>query len=97
MDKEKLFAELLGILEELSVTVKYDRGNFKGGLVRYREDNLFYINRKADMDVKLQNIVNELKEITIPQELLSDEIKEAFPELINDDNKVLKHDGNQEV
>ena len=84
MDKEKLFAELVALLEELSVTVKYDRGNFRGGLVRYREDNLFYINRKADMDVKLQNIVNELKEIHISPELLSDEIKAAFPELLSD-------------
>jgi hypothetical protein len=85
MDKEKLFTDLLALLEELSVTVKYDRGNFKGGLVRYREDSLYYVNRKADIDAKIQNIVNELKQIDFPRELLSDEIREAFPELVAKD------------
>ena len=86
MDKEKLFADLLALLEELSVTVKYDRGNFKGGLIRYREDSLYYINRKADIDAKIQNIVNELKQIDFPAELLSDKIKNAFPELVSKHN-----------
>lgn len=84
MEKELLFNQLLGLLEDLSVTVKYDRGNFVGGLFRYYEDNFFYINRKEDIDHKLQTIINELKQVDIPQEKLSTEIREAFPELIQD-------------
>ncbi len=86
MDKEKIFADLLTLLDELSVTVKYDRGNFKGGLVKYREDSLYYVNRKADIDAKIQNIVNELKQIDIPRDLLSEEIAAAFPELLHNNN-----------
>lgn len=82
MEKELLLEQLINIIEKLSVTVKYDRGNFKGGLVRYHEDNYFYINRKADIDVKIQTIVNELKQVQIPEELISSEIKSAFPELL---------------
>jgi len=82
MDKEHLLNQLIELIETLSVTVKYDRGNFKGGLVRYREDNFFYINRKADIDIKLQTIINELKQIQIPDELLSSDIRSAFPELL---------------
>ena len=82
MDKEALFNQLLGLLEDLSVTVKYDRGNFTGGLFRYHEDNFFYVNRKEDIDHKLQTIINELKQLDIPQEMLSEDIREAFPELI---------------
>lgn len=82
MDKEQLLLQLLDIIDKLSVTVKYDRGNFNGGLVRYREDTLFYINRKADMDTKLQNIVNELKQVHVPESLISPELRLAFPELL---------------
>jgi len=82
MDKEKLLNQLIEIIEELSVTVKYDRGNFKGGLVRYHEENIFYINRKADIDAKLQTIVNELKQVHIPESLVSPELRLAFPDLL---------------
>ncbi len=82
MDKEQLLQQLLEIIEDLSVTVKYDRGNFKGGLVRYHEDSIFYINRKTDIDAKLQTIVNELKQAHIPESLVSPELRLAFPELL---------------
>ncbi len=78
-----MLLQLLEIIEKLSVTVKYDRGNFKGGLVRYHEDNIFYINRKADIDTKLQTIVNELKEMHIPESLISPELRLAFPDLLD--------------
>ena len=74
--------QLLDIIEALSVSVKYDRGNFKGGLIRYHEDNIYYINRKADIDTKLQTIVNELKQMRIPEKLISPELRLAFPELL---------------
>ncbi len=77
-----MLQQLLELIEELSVTVKYDRGNFKGGLIRYHEDNIYYINRKADMDTKLQTIVNELKQMRIPEKLVSPELRLAFPELL---------------
>ena len=82
MEKEQLLEQLILIIEQLSVMVKYDRGNFKGGLVRYHTDKYFYINRKADIDVKIQTIINELKQVQIPDELLTSEIKDAFPELL---------------
>lgn len=84
MDKEALFNQLIGLLEDLSVKVKYDRGNFTGGLFRYHKDNFFYVNRKEDIDHKLYTIINELKQLDIPPEMLSVDIREAFPELIRD-------------
>lgn len=81
MDSEKLLEQLLQLIEQLSVTIRYDRGNFKGGLVRYKDDNLFYINRKTDVDHKIQTIVNELKQVQIPKELLTSDLLLAFPEL----------------
>lgn len=74
MSKEDELAELISLLEKLSVTVKYQSGNFRGGLVRYDNMNIFYLNRKADPQVKINNILSELKQMKIPEELMNDTI-----------------------
>jgi hypothetical protein len=78
MDNDKLFEELLQLLEKLSIQVRYDRGNFRGGLVKYHDADIFYINRKSDVDVKINTIINELKNIEIPEELISGEIRDLL-------------------
>jgi len=67
-------------MEKLSVKVKYDRGNFKGGLVKYHDDDLLYLNRKDKPEVKIKTIISELKEIEIPHHFLTDEINELLKE-----------------
>lgn len=70
----------MDLIEKLSITIKYDRGNFKGGLVRYHEDDLLYLNRKDNPETKVKTIINELKQIEIPREFLTDEINEVIRE-----------------
>lgn len=67
----------MDLIEKLSITIKYDRGNFRGGLVRYHENDLLYLNRKDNPETKIKTIVNELKQIEIPHHLLTDEISEV--------------------
>lgn len=74
MPKEDELTELISLLEKLSVTVKYHSGNFRGGLVRYDNKNIFYLNRKADPEVKINNILSELKQMKIPEELMTNTI-----------------------
>jgi hypothetical protein len=62
-------------LEKLIIPVKQDRGNFKGGLVRYHDEKYFYINRKADISAKINLILEEIRQIDIPQSLISEELK----------------------
>ena len=81
MDQEKIFEELLQLLDKLSITVKYDRGNFQGGLVRYNDQNYFYMNRGAETAVKINIILTELKRLNIPEELLKPEIKNILSDL----------------
>ena len=62
MEAEKTLQELLDLLEELSIEVKYHRGNFRGGLVFYNGKKYFYFNRKDDTEKRISLIVSELKQ-----------------------------------
>jgi hypothetical protein len=58
--------------------VKYDRGVFNGGVDRYKEDRCFYLNRKSKVKTQIALIVNELKGMEIPDELLNDDLKKKL-------------------
>ncbi|MGD9487729.1 MAG: hypothetical protein AB7W47_06885 [Calditrichaceae bacterium] len=69
---------LVDYLNRLGITVKYDRGNFKGGLVRYHDDSCFYINRRIETSVKINLIIDELKQMQIADENIPPEIRKIL-------------------
>ncbi|MBD3224876.1 MAG: hypothetical protein GF313_09110 [Caldithrix sp.] len=78
MEEEQILDELIKLMEKMSMIVKYDRGHFKGGMVRYKDQDFFYINRKTDKREQIRTIVNELKQITVPENLKTHSINEIF-------------------
>ena len=75
---EHILNELISLLDKLSINVKYDRGNFQGGLVKYENNDFFYINRKAKTETKINTIIDELKNLNIPAKYISKELKPFF-------------------
>ena len=61
MTPEQKLQKLIAVLESNNIPVKSDRGNFRGGLVRYRDAYYFYLNRKLDTDAKIRLIEREFK------------------------------------
>ncbi len=59
--EEQLLKRLIDYVEQNGIEVKYNRGNFRGGLVRYRENYYLYLNRKNDVPAKIQTILNEIE------------------------------------
>lgn len=80
MQREQLLEQLLALLEKLDITVKYNRGNFRSGLVRYRGKQYFYLNRKADADKKVRAIVQELKLLHVQEHLIPEQIRPLLKE-----------------
>ena len=78
IDSEHILNELIALLDALGINVKYDRGNFQGGLVKYENNDFFYINRKAKTETKINTIIDELKNLDIPAKYLSKELKPLF-------------------
>lgn len=75
MEQEKLLEELLQLLEKLNIIVRYNSGIFQGGLVKYNSQDYFYLNRKSEIEVKINTIAAELKQMTIPEELKTETIR----------------------
>jgi hypothetical protein len=92
-DEQKLTA-LLELLDKLSIQVKYARGYFRGGLVRYRDQLFLYLNRAAKMQNKIEMIVNELQYIEIPPDLMTPQLREIF-EKVRESNNGAKLDVNK--
>ena len=67
MNDEQKLQKLISFLESKDITVKSDRGNFKGGLVRYYEDKYLYLNRKLDTNAKIVLILKEIKEFNFDE------------------------------
>ncbi|HID39305.1 MAG TPA: hypothetical protein EYP36_07305 [Calditrichaeota bacterium] len=70
MDTQKVLQDLLELLEELSIEVKYHRGNFRGGLVYYDGSKYFYLNRKDNVETQISLIASELKQNNLGMERL---------------------------
>jgi hypothetical protein len=74
MNLEKQYETLVSFLENLNIDVKSDRGNFKGGLVRYHQDKFIYLNRKLDLESRLKIIIKEIKELNLDKEIIGDRV-----------------------
>ncbi len=61
MTQEQKLQKLIALLENNDIPVKSDRGNFKGGLVRYHDSYYFYLNRKLAPEAKINLIRRELE------------------------------------
>jgi len=62
---EWLLQEMEGLLEQLSIPVRYERGGFKGGLCRLNNDHIFIINKNLPLEQKLQIFREELERIDL--------------------------------
>ncbi len=76
MDHEEILSGLIDLLDKLSIQVRYNRGNFRGGLVRYKDQDYFYINRKADTETKISTILADFPLLKVPPEIIPSELKD---------------------
>lgn len=65
MNNEKQLQTLVSFLESIDINVKSDRGNFKGGLVRYHQDKYLYLNRKLDIESRIKLIIEEINDLKL--------------------------------
>jgi hypothetical protein len=77
---DKQLQILVSFLESRDINVKSDRGNFKGGLVRYHDDRFMYLNRKLDPEAKIKLIVKEIQELNLSKDEFDDEILNIIKE-----------------
>ena len=62
---EETMKELELLLNDLSIELKYGKGNFQGGFCRYKDKKILYLNRAQPIDHQVSLIVSELQKIDI--------------------------------
>lgn len=65
MENKDILSELENILDQFSVKVKYGRGYFDGGLYRYKEESVIYLNRMHSIEKHIDILCQELKNYDI--------------------------------
>ena len=90
MDENRILEELITLLEKNSIPVKQDRGDFKGGLIRYHDEQIFYMNRKLETATKIKLIFEELKNMNISKKHFSEELRQYLDsnDLFSEKNSV---------
>jgi len=61
MEREEILASLEKLLADLSVDVRYEKGEFVGGFCRYKGKEQLIINNGLTVEQKVNIIASELK------------------------------------
>ena len=61
MEKKEILTELQNILDLLSIDLKYGRGYFDGGLYKYKNQSVIYLNRTHTIEKHINILCQELK------------------------------------
>ena len=75
MEKKDILAELQNILGQLSTDLKYGRGYFDGGLYRYKDQSVIYLNRTHTIEKHINILCQELKNYDLEGIELNPEIR----------------------
>ncbi|MGE5431414.1 MAG: hypothetical protein ACM3QX_10080 [Syntrophomonadaceae bacterium] len=83
--KEKEFEEVLKDLKalaaELGATVRFEKGDFKGGYCLLKDSKVIVINRMANMQRKAMILSAALKELGIDEIYLTPKLREIIDEM----------------
>ena len=75
MEKKEILTELQNILGQLSIDLKYGRGYFDGGLYRYKDQSVIYLNRTHTIEKHINILCQELKNYDLEGIELNPEIR----------------------
>lgn len=77
-------AEILGHLETLteniSVNLRYEKGDFKGGLCRVNDEKILIVNSRLSEDEKIKVVAKELSQLDLGNVYVLPAIREVIDE-----------------
>ncbi len=74
--KNQLFIEIEELLERISIPIRYEKGNFKGGICICKNQTMFIINKKLSVDQKLKIARSELKTLNLDELYIKPNLRE---------------------
>ena len=87
--KEKEFEEIIqdlkSISTQLGATVRFEKGDFKGGYCLIKDSKVIVINKNANLQRKAMILAAALKELGVDEIYLNPKLREVIEEMA--DNK----------
>jgi len=75
LEKKDILTQLQNILSHLSIDLKYGRGYFDGGLYKYKDQSVIYLNRTHTVEKHINILCQELKNYDLEGIELNPEIR----------------------
>ncbi len=76
MKDEQLLEELEKVATRFDITVRYEDGDFKGGLCRLKDESIIIINKKFLVEQKLTFLARELSTLELDKVYILPKIRE---------------------
>ncbi len=80
MESSVLLQELENLAERLNVTVRYEEGDFKGGLCRVKDEQLLIINKKLPDERKIIVLASEISKFDLSGMYIIPKLRESISE-----------------
>ncbi|MCC6550212.1 MAG: hypothetical protein IT279_09105 [Ignavibacteriaceae bacterium] len=84
---EQIIEELRALASDLGATVRFEKGDFKGGYCLLKDSRVIVINKMANTQRKAIILSKALKEIGIDNMFLTPRLREVIDEMVEVDEK----------
>jgi len=78
---EEIMQELKSVADQLGASVRFEKGDFKGGYCIVHEKKVIVINRMTNLQRKVMILSTALKELGVDSIYLSPKIREVIEEM----------------
>ena len=78
---EEIMQELKAVADQLGASVRFEKGDFKGGYCIVHEKKVIVINRMTNLQRKVMILSTALKELGVDSIYLSPRIREVIEEM----------------
>jgi hypothetical protein len=78
---EQIFEDLKSLASQLGATVRFEKGDFKGGYCLLKESKVIVINKGANLQRKVMILSLALKELGVDEIYLTPRLREIIDEM----------------
>jgi len=78
---EEILQELKSVADQLGASVRFEKGDFKGGYCILHDKKVIVINRRTNLQRKVMILSTALKELGVDSIYLSPRIREVIEEM----------------
>ncbi len=82
---ENILLDLKSLAKEMGATVRFERGDFKGGYCIIKENKVIVINKLSNLQRKIMTLAAALNELGVDKIYLPPKLREIIEEM--DDNR----------